>query len=75
MATKKFNQLSVIDPCEHLGPKRRKLLDESWAGVFQKEILPTLPIHEFTRNFCKNNGRSTKEHSSVLGTILIQHSL
>jgi hypothetical protein len=73
--TKNHNQLSFIDPWEHLGPKRRKLLDESWAGIFQKEILPTLPVHEFAQHFCKNNGRSTKELSSMLGTILIQHSL
>jgi len=73
--TKDHNQLSFIDPWEHLGPKRRKLLDESWAGIFQKEILPTLPVHEFSRHFCKNNGRSTKELSSVLGVILIQQVL
>ncbi len=27
------------DPWEHLGGKRRKLLDESWAGVFREHIL------------------------------------
>jgi len=73
--TKDHNQLSFIDPWEHLGPKRRKLLDESWAGIFQKEILPTLPVHKFSRHFCGNNGRSTKELSSVLGVILIQQVL
>ncbi len=73
--TKDHNQLSFIDPWEHLGPKRRKLLDESWAGIFQKEILPTLPVYEFSRHFCGNNGRSTKELSSVLGVILIQQVL
>ncbi len=73
--TKDHNQLSFVDPWDHLGPKRRKLLDESWAGVFQKDILPTLPIHEFSQYFCRNNGRSTKELSSVLGVILIQQAL
>jgi len=73
--TKDHNQLSFIDPWAHLGPRRRKLLDESWAGVFQKEILPTLPVHDFSRYFCRDNGRSTKELSSVLGVILIQNTL
>ncbi len=73
--TKNNNQLSFIDPWAHLGPKRRKLLDESWAGIFQKEILPTLPVHEFSGHFCRDNGRSTKELSSVLGVILIQQVL
>jgi hypothetical protein len=57
-----------------LGPKRRKLLDESWAGIFQKEILPALPVYEFSQSFCRDNGRSTKELSSVLGAILIQQA-
>lgn len=73
--TKNHNQLTTFDPWDHLGPKRRKLLDESWAGVFQKEILPVLPVHEFSQSFCRDNGRSTKELSSVLGAILIQQAL
>jgi DDE family transposase len=73
--TKDHNQLSFIDPWDHLGPKRRKLLNESWAGIFQNEILPTLPVREFSQYFCRNNGRSTKELSSVLGVILIQQTL
>lgn len=73
--TKNHNQLTTIDPWDHLGPKRRKLLDESWAGIFQTEILPTLPVYEFSQYFCRNNGRSTKELSSVLGAILIQQAL
>ena len=33
----------LIDPWVYLGPKRRKLLDESWAGLFREHILPELP--------------------------------
>jgi hypothetical protein len=29
----------LIDPWAHLGPKRRKLLENSWAGLFRQEIL------------------------------------
>ena len=28
----------LIDPWDYLGPKRRKLLDESWAGLFRGSI-------------------------------------
>lgn len=29
----------LIDPWDYLEPKRRKLLDDSWAGLFRKHIL------------------------------------
>jgi len=41
--TKDHKMGYLIDPWDHLGPKRRKLLDEFWAGVFRDEILPHLP--------------------------------
>ena len=33
----------LFDPWAYLGPKRRKLMEESWAGLFRKEILNDLP--------------------------------
>ncbi len=27
--------VSLFDPCEHLRPKRRKLIKQSWAGLFK----------------------------------------
>ena len=29
----------LLDPWEYLGPKRRKLMDESWAGLL---LIPTV---------------------------------
>jgi len=40
---KDINQLKLFDPWDHISPKKRELLDSSWPGLFQKEILPLLP--------------------------------
>ena len=32
--TKDHKTVSLFDPWEHLGPKRRKLMEESWGGLF-----------------------------------------
>ena len=29
----------LFDPWDHLGPKRRKLMEQSWAGLFREHIL------------------------------------
>jgi len=69
---KNHNQLQIFDPWDHLGPKRRKLLDESWAGLFQKELLPILPVRKITPFFTENFGRPTKELNTGIGTLLFQ---
>ncbi|WP_321417435.1 hypothetical protein [uncultured Desulfobacter sp.] len=43
--TNDHNQLHLFDTWDFLSPKRRKLLDDSWAGLFQKEILRSLPVN------------------------------
>ncbi|HIE36292.1 MAG TPA: type I-A CRISPR-associated protein Csa5, partial [Candidatus Omnitrophica bacterium] len=45
----------IFDPWGHLGPKRRKLLDESWAGLFQQKILPLLELTNLIENRRKEN--------------------
>jgi hypothetical protein len=30
--------MDLFDPWGFLSPKRRELLDQSWAGLFQKEL-------------------------------------
>ena len=32
-----------FDPWDHLGEKRRRLLDRSWAAVFREHLLEHLP--------------------------------
>ena len=41
----------LFDPWEYLGPKRRKLLDSSWSGVFRKYLLEKLPVNKIARYF------------------------
>jgi hypothetical protein len=56
----------------YLGPKRRKLLDESWAGLFREKVLPELPVERMIPFFSPDLGRPTKELYAMLGAILFQ---
>ena len=40
----------LFDPWDYLGPKRRKLLTEPWADVFQEHILRELPVDKWGRS-------------------------
>ena len=72
---KNQKQMEIFDPWAYLGPKRRKLLDQSWAGLFQKQILCELPVRDFVPFFDKTFGRPTKELYTVLGVLVLQQSL
>ena len=58
---KNHKQAELFDPWAFLSPKRRQLLEESWAGLYRKEILYELPIGEFAPYFERDFGRPTKE--------------
>jgi hypothetical protein len=58
-----------------MGPKRRKLLDDSWAGLFRREILPELPVEKLASVFDEINGRPTKEMYTTLGALIFQQML
>lgn len=60
------------DPWEHLGEKRRKFLEESWAGAFRKHILHQLPIDAVIPFFSETQGRPTKELYSLIGALVLQ---
>src|SRR4030066_432272 len=62
----------LFDQWHYLGPKRRKLMDESWAGLFREKILPELPVERMIPFFSPDMGRPTKELYAVLGAILFQ---
>lgn len=62
----------IFDPWNYLGPKRRKLLEESWAGLFRKEILNELPVNQIASYFSPDEGRPTKESYTALGVCLLQ---
>lgn len=69
---KNHNQTELFAPWDFLSPKRKKMLSESWAGLFQEEILHKLPVKELSSYFNSGFGRPTKELHTVLGTLIIQ---
>lgn len=69
---KNHKQAYIFDPWGHLGPKRRKLLDKSWSGLFQQKILPTLPVEALRKHYHDWNGRPTKELYSMIGLMILQ---
>jgi hypothetical protein len=62
----------LIDPWDYLGPKRRKLLDESWARLFRAHLLPTLPVEKIAPCYKEGFGRPTKEIYASLGALILQ---
>jgi hypothetical protein len=67
-------QGELFDPWSFLSPKRRELLDQSWAGLFQKELLSELPVGTVAPFFTHGFGRPTKELYTVLGALLLQQT-
>ena len=70
--TKNHKQLNIFDPWSHLGPKRRQIMDNSWAGLFRKEILSELPVEALRDYYDDFNGRPTKELYSMVGLMILQ---
>lgn len=66
------NQLNIFDPWDFLTPKRRKILDNGWPGLFREHVLPCLPIGQIARHFDEAMGRPTKELYSAIGALILQ---
>jgi hypothetical protein len=64
---------NLFDPWEHLGPRRRKILDAGWAGLFRTHLLRQLPVEQLARKFKEYRGRPTKELFVMLGGTVLQH--
>ena len=67
-------QQQLFDPWGHLSPKRRQMLDRSWPGVFQKFILPELPVSKLSPFFSAGFGRPTKDLYTVLGVLVLKET-
>src|SRR4030067_44841 len=63
---------SLCDKWAYMGPKRRKPLDDSWAGLFRREILPELPVEKIAPAFDEAFGRPTKEMYTTLSVLIFQ---
>jgi hypothetical protein len=70
---KDHKQGYLLDPWDYLGPKRRQLMEQSWAGLFREEILNNLPVWELAKHYDRSNGRPTKELYTALGIQILQH--
>ena len=70
---KDHKTLYMFDPFDYLGPKRRKMLDESWAGIFRDHVRHVLPVELLLPYFSATMGRPTKELVAIMGAMLLQH--
>ncbi|MCP3865232.1 MAG: transposase, partial [Aestuariibacter sp.] len=72
---KDHKQLDMFDPWEFLSPKRRRMLDESWPGLFREQLLCELPVHNIRPFFREDFGRPSKELYTLLGALLFQQTM
>jgi hypothetical protein len=70
--TKDHKTIDMFDHYAYLGPKRRELLDTSWAKLFRDEVLPNLPIDILISAYHDSLGRPSKELYAMLGVMLLQ---
>jgi len=62
----------MFDRFPYLGPKRKRLIETSWAKVFREHILPTLPVEQVFSKYDPVMGAPTKELYAILGLMVIQ---
>ena len=55
-----------------MGPKKQTLLNDSWAGLFRRKILPELPVKKMAPAFHEVFGRPTKQMYTTLGGLIFQ---
>ena len=63
---------NMFDPFSHLGPKRLKMLTDSWPGLFRAQVLPKLPVDLLSKHYARETGRPTKELSAMMGLVVLQ---
>jgi Transposase DDE domain/Transposase domain (DUF772) len=68
------NQLNIFDPWAFLTPKRRKMLDNGWPGLFREHILPSIPVNKVAQYFDETFGRPTKEFYAMIGALILQQA-
>lgn len=70
---KDHKTIYMFDPFDYLGPKRRKMLDESWAGIFRDHVRHVLPVKLLLPYFNAKMGRPSNELVALMGAMLLQH--
>jgi hypothetical protein len=72
---KDHKQQHLFDPWRHLSPKRRRMLEEGWPGLFRRHLLGELPVDLLKPFFTKAIGRPTKDLHTLLGVMLFQQTM
>jgi hypothetical protein len=72
---KDHNQLDMFDPWDFLSPKRRRMLEEDWPGLFKQHLLCELPVDQIRPFFTQGLGRPSKELYTLLGALLLQQTM
>jgi hypothetical protein len=65
-------QLDMFDSWDFLSPKRRRMLEEDWPGLFKQHLLCELPVTQIRPFFTDGFGRPGKELYTLLGTLFLQ---
>jgi hypothetical protein len=69
---KDHKTLNMFDPLPYLGPKRKRLMESSWAKLFRDHVLFALPVDKIFKNYHWAMGRPTKELYAMLGVMILQ---
>jgi hypothetical protein len=72
---KDHKQQHLFDPWSYLSPKRRRMLEEGWPGLFRQHLLGELPVGLLKPFFTEAFGRPTKELHTLLGVMLFQQTM
>ncbi len=72
---KDHNQQPLFDPWAFLSPKRRRMLDESWPGLFREHLLAELPVAQLRPFLREDFGAPSKELYTLMGALLLQQTL
>lgn len=72
---KDHKQQHLFDPWAYLSPKRRRMLEEGWPGLFRQHLLGGLPVDLLKPFFTEAIGRPTKELHTLLGVMLFQQTM
>ena len=72
---KDHKQRDIFDPWYFLSPKRRRMLEESWPGLFREHLLDELPVEQIIPFFRDDFGRPSKELYTLLGALLFQQTM
>jgi hypothetical protein len=58
----------------HLDCHQLRWLDQTWVPIFQRDVIPALPVAAAMALFCANNGRPTVDLRMMLGLTILQQA-